>query len=183
MKHYDTIFLDRDGTLNPDPGYIRSLEQFRFFDFTLPALESLSTAGYQFCIVTNQSGIGRGLIEPEALEAIHQFIREAFRKRNISLLDIYYCPDHPDRATDFRKPGTEMFLQAAAEHGLDLTKSLMIGDAASDMEAGVNLKMDTMLVLTGKGRQTKLELKKQFQPTYIVEDLGVGAQVLLGEVE
>ena len=70
MKKYDTIFLDRDGTLNPDPGYINALDQFAFYDFTLQALKNLSEDGNRFCIVTNQSGIGRGKIKIDHLSEI-----------------------------------------------------------------------------------------------------------------
>jgi len=72
MKKYDTIFLDRDGTLNPDPGYINSLEQFSFFPFTMDALKLMKSIGNNFCIITNQSGIARGIIEPEELNKIHR---------------------------------------------------------------------------------------------------------------
>lgn len=181
MKRYDTIFLDRDGTLNPDPGYIQSLDQFQFFDFTLPALETLAEAGFRFCIVTNQSGIGRGLIKQESLDAIHQFIREEFLRQGINLLNIYYCPDHPERACESRKPGAKMFLQAARDYAIDLENCLMIGDAGSDIEAGVNLNMDTMLVLTGKGRQTLVDLKNRSRPTFIAENLLAGAEIILRE--
>ena len=65
MRKYNTIFLDRDGTLNPDPGYISSLDQFEFYDFTIPVLQRLAYSGYRFCIVTNQSGVSRGLIDQD----------------------------------------------------------------------------------------------------------------------
>ena len=88
MKKYDCIFLDRDGTLNPDPGYISSLNDFIFYDFTLPALKQLAKAGNRFCIITNQSGISRGLIQQEHLQEIHDFITMEFEKNNIeSIID------------------------------------------------------------------------------------------------
>jgi D,D-heptose 1,7-bisphosphate phosphatase len=178
IKTYDTIFLDRDGTLNPDPGYIRSLDQFTFFDFTLPALELLAEQGNRFCIVTNQSGVGRGLIHERDLAEIHDYIRDVFQEHHIPLLAIYYCPDHPEQATSRRKPGDGMFREAAEEHGIHLERCLMIGDAGSDILAGQNLGMDTMLVLTGGGRTTLGQLSRS--PTYIAENLWDGAQQLLG---
>jgi len=177
---YDTIFLDRDGTLNPDPGYIDSLEHYQFYDFTLKALQLLARHGYRFCIVTNQSGVGRGLIKPEKLAEIHHFIEKTFNDHGIPLLGIYQCTDHPQEASEHRKPGSGMFLEAAADHGIILPASLMIGDAVSDMEAGVKLGMDTMLVLTGKGKETDTLLKDQFYPTYVVENLLTGARQLTG---
>jgi D,D-heptose 1,7-bisphosphate phosphatase len=179
MKKYDTIFLDRDGTLNPDPGYINALDQFAFYDFTLQALKNLSEDGNRFCIVTNQSGIGRGKIKIDHLSEIHNYILNQFYENGIELLGIYYCPDHPDQATQFRKPGTKMFNQASEDHQIDLQRSIMIGDALSDLEAGVNLTMDTMLVLTGRGKDTQQNLGP-ISPTYIVQDLMDGANKLIG---
>ena len=94
MKKYNCIFLDRDGTLNPDPGYISSINDFSFFHFTIPALSKLASKGNRFCIVTNQSGISRGLIKPDDLEEIHRYIKKIFKDNSISLLDIYVCIDH-----------------------------------------------------------------------------------------
>ena len=179
MKKYDTIFLDRDGTLNPDPGYINVLDQFTFYDFTLQALKNLSEDGNRFCIVTNQSGIDRGKIKIDNLSEIHNYIMNQFYENGIELLGIYYCPDHPDQATQYRKPGPKMFNQASEDHQIDLQRSIMIGDALSDLEAGVNLRMDTMLVLTGRGKDTQQNLGS-ISPTYIVQDLMDGANKLIG---
>lgn len=183
MKKYDTLFLDRDGTLNPDPGYIRELEQFAFYNYTLTALKILSQAGFRLCIVTNQSGIGRGLIDPQKLQEIHEYIIDEFHKNDINLLGIYQCPDHPEKPTKFRKPGPGMFHQAAREHGITIEKSLMIGDAVSDIEAGVNLNMDTMLVLTGKGKVALKTMDRnnnpRVKPTYVADNILAGAELLI----
>ena len=175
MKKYDCIFLDRDGTLNPDPGYISSLNDFIFFDFTLPALKQLAEAGNRFCIITNQSGISRGLIQQDSLQEIHDFITLEFEKKNIPLLGIYVCPDHPEQATERRKPGPGMFLEAELDHDLNLMDCIMIGDSAADMEAGEMLGLDTMLVLTGRGNETIEFLPEYEMPTFIANDLKEGA--------
>ena len=180
MNKYDTIFLDRDGTLNFDPGYINSLEQYDFFDFTLHALKQLGDAGNRFCIITNQSGIARGIVDTDALSEIHQYILNQFYENGLDLLGIYYCPDHPNDATENRKPGTGMFQQAVHDHGINLGKSIMIGDAVSDIEAGINSGMETMLVLTGKGKASQAKLR-DWSPTFIVENLLEGAQKILGD--
>ncbi len=179
MIKYDTIFLDRDGTLNFDPGYISSLDQFEFYDFSIPALKLLSDHGNRFCMVTNQSGVSRGLIVESDLNKIHDYIRNQFAENDIRLLDIYFCPDHPDNATDRRKPGIGMFIEAAEEHAIDLRESIMIGDGIADISAGNELGMDTMLVLTGRGNQTKLNLPNSIKPTYIVKNIFYGAQLIL----
>ena len=108
MKQYDTIFLDRDGTLNPDPGYINSVDQFTFYDYTMDALKQLSNSGNRFCIITNQSGIARGIVTLDALAEIHDYVLNAFHENELELLGIYFCPDHPDEATENRKPGIEI---------------------------------------------------------------------------
>jgi histidinol-phosphate phosphatase family protein len=179
MKKYDTIFLDRDGTLNFDPGYISNLNQFELFDFCIPALKLLSDHGNRFCIVTNQSGVSRGLIQENDLQEIHDHINKQFEKNYINLLDIYVCYDHPDSASDRRKPGVGMFLEAAEDHEIDLQMSLMIGDDIADVLAAKQLGMDSMLVLTGRGHRTRKKLDSGEQPTYIVQNLLSGAQTLL----
>ena len=177
MKKYDTIFLDRDGTLNPDPGYISSLKDFEFYDFTIDALKKMSVLSSSFCIITNQSGLARGKIKLDELSEIHNFILNEFYQNQLNLLGIYYCSDHPDNPTDNRKPGSGMFQAAAADHNINLTNSIMIGDAVSDIEAGLNLNMDTMLVLTGRGNDSSVNLK-DLKPKYIVDDLMAGATLL-----
>ena len=90
MLKYNCIFLDRDGTLNPDSGYINSITNFKFFDFTISSLKQIAEIGNRFCIVTNQSGLSRGLIQKEALLEIHDFISRKFQKNSIPLLGIYF---------------------------------------------------------------------------------------------
>ena len=178
MKSYDCIFLDRDGTLNYDPGYISCLEDFNFFDFTIDTLEKLSKFGHRFCIVTNQSGVDRGIIRYESLREIHDFIKSEFKRNRISLLDIYYCTDHPSKKSTRRKPDSGMFLEAQKNYNLDLNNCLMIGDSVDDMLAGQNIPMDTMLVLTGRGKETMDLLKNKVQPTYTVENLSNSLSLL-----
>ena len=178
MRIYNTIFLDRDGTLNPDPGYISSLDQFEFYDFTIPALQRLAHSGNRFCIVTNQSGVSRGLIDQDDLNKIHDYIKNEFFKYSIPLLDIYICTDHPENTSNRRKPGPEMFLEAANDHSIDLNESLMIGDSVYDIKSGKNLGMDTVLVLTGRGKDTIKE-SPDVEPTLTVNDLQGAADWIL----
>ena len=179
MNKYDTIFLDRDGTLNPDSGYINSLDQFRFYDFTIPALKKMSEYCAGFCIITNQSGVSRGLINPLDLDKIHDYVKNQFIQNSIPLLEIYIAIDHPDNATDMRKPGDGMFLKASRDHLIELHNSLMIGDSISDIQAGKNLGMDTILVLTGRGTKTLKEYPN-INPNAVVKDLSEAADWILG---
>ena len=96
MKKYDTIFLDRDGTLNPDPGYISSIQDFKFFDFTLTALKELKDICKRFCIISNQSGIGRGLIDIKDLSEIHSYILNFFHENRITFFIFAECRCYPE---------------------------------------------------------------------------------------
>tara|TARA_B100001559_G_scaffold157019_1_gene131597 strand:+ start:276 stop:818 length:543 start_codon:yes stop_codon:yes gene_type:complete len=178
MKNYDCIFLDRDGTINFDSGYIGSIYDFHLFDFAIPALKKMAKSGNRFCIITNQSGVSRGLIKKKKLNTIHNFIKEKFKKNQIPLLNIYSCFDHPDNPSERRKPGPGMFFEAKNDFNLDLTNCLMIGDSYIDIKAGLTLEMDTMLVLTGNGENAVRCLAEDEVPTYIVKDLDRGAKKL-----
>tara|TARA_B100000073_G_scaffold347476_1_gene361955 strand:+ start:2449 stop:2991 length:543 start_codon:yes stop_codon:yes gene_type:complete len=169
MKKYDTIFLDRDGTLNPDPGYISSIQDFKFFDFTLTALKELKDICKRFCIISNQSGIGRGLIDIKDLSEIHSYILNFFHENSLNLVGIYFCPDHPSNPSKNRKPGTGMFDQASKDHGISLQESLMIGDNVCDIEAAIGCKMDSVLVLTGKGKAASKN--SNISPMFIEKNL------------
>ena len=178
MKKYDCIFLDRDGTLNPDPGYISNISDFKFYSFTIPALKIMSKTNNKFCIITNQSGVSRGLISIDNLLIINSFIKKTFSKHRISLIDIYMCFDHPDNASERRKPGKGMFLEAKKEHDLNLSNCLMVGDSIMDMEAGLNLGMETMLVLTGKGQDTYKDLGRSKLISYVAKNIYEGFEKL-----
>ncbi|MEE8340731.1 MAG: HAD-IIIA family hydrolase [Candidatus Neomarinimicrobiota bacterium] len=179
MIKYDAIFLDRDGTLNFDPGYVQNVDQFNFYDFAIPALKILSQHGNIFCIISNQSGVSRGLIDINDLHTLNAHIRQKFIDDQLNLLDIYYCTDHPDQATDRRKPGTGMFLEAAEDHDIELKRCLMIGDSERDLIPAHALGMDTMLVLTGNGHLTIETIDPADEPTFVVENILEGAKMLV----
>lgn len=153
-----TVFLDRDGTLNPDPGYISSPEQFELFPGVAAALARLTRAGARLVVVTNQSGIGRGLLAPADLEAIHAKLRRLLLEAGASLDAIYVCPHHPDERCRCRKPETGMVDQAVGELGIDLSRSYLIGDHAKDMELAKRVGVKRVWVTTsdhGVGAQTE----------------------------
>ena len=178
MIKYDCIFFDRDGTINYDPGYISKLKNFKFFDFVIEAMVLLSNVSDKFIMVTNQSGVSRGLIDEADLLEINDFIASELTKNNIPLIKIYYCTDHPDFASERRKPGTGMFLEASKDFNINLGKCLMIGDSVSDIEPAITLKMDSMLVLTGNGESHQHNLIDSKKPKYITENILTGARLL-----
>ena len=178
-KKYDCIFLDRDGTINIDPGYISDVKNFKFYDYAFDALNVLSKISKKFIIITNQSGVSRGLIKNNKLIEINKFIYKNFSENNINLLNIYFCTDHPKKSTARRKPGVGMFLEASNDFSVELSYCLMIGDALSDILPAVTLGMDSMLVLSGRGKTFIESFDEGFKPSYIAENLLVGARKLV----
>ena len=182
MKIYDCIFLDRDGTINFDPGYIKSLDQFKLYSCTIDALRKLSRITKSFCIVSNQSGVSRGIINIDELNKIHDHIKLTFKKNNINLLDILIATDHPNKLTsNRRKPGIGMFIEAKGAYKLKLKNSLMIGDSHTDIEPGRVIGMESMLVLSGIGNLSLKKFKNNLWPNYIVNNLSEGADLLCKE--
>ena len=179
MLKYDCIFIDRDGTVNYDPGYISNLKDFKFFDFSISALDLLTSITNKFIVITNQSGISKGLIKENDLIEINNYIIDECANNNIPLLKIYYCIDHPDRASARRKPGVGMFLEAAKEFNLDLSNCLMIGDSISDIQPANNLGMESMLVLTGNGNNHQNRFSNNDSPNYCAKNILEGAKLLV----
>ena len=177
MKKYDCIFLDRDGTLNPDSGYINNFSDFNFYSFTIPALKLMSKIN-KFCIVTNQSGVERGLVSVENLSTVNKFIIKEFSNHKIPLIDILMCYDHPDNASDRRKPGPGMFQEAKTKYNLRLSNCLMVGDSIVDIQAGKDLGMETMLVLTGQGQKTLDIIGNPKMVSYVASNIYEGFKLI-----
>lgn len=149
------VFLDRDGTLMDDTGYVGDPAHVRVFDGVPEALARLKAAGFKTIIVTNQSGIPRGYFTEADFHAVQARFETLIGP---GLIDaVYYCAEHPDRATERRKPGPGMLLEGARDHGIDLTRSWMIGDRAGDLDAGVRAGARSILVRTGEGSSAKVD--------------------------
>ena len=140
------ILLDRDGTLIEDHGYLANPDQIVWKDGAMEALRRLSAAGYRLILVSNQSGIGRGYFTPQDMALVNDRLVADLAKAGLSLDGIYTCPHGPDEGCACRKPQTGLLLQAAADHGLDLSKSWLVGDKCSDILAGRMANMRTALV-------------------------------------
>lgn len=150
------VFFDRDGTLNHDPGYLHQPEHFSWIDGAPPAIRALNDAGYLVLVVTNQSAVARGICAERDVRHLHAFMQEDLAARGGRIDAFYYSPFHPDgtvapynRISPCRKPGTAMIDRAVGEWGVDRSASFMMGDRASDIEAGAHAGLTTIGVQTG----------------------------------
>lgn len=157
------IILDRDGVINHYDGhYICSVEEWRPLPGSIEAIGRLCRAGYRVAIATNQSGIGRGLYDRDALDAMHQRLRELVAGAGGRIEHIAYCPHHPDAGCSCRKPEPGLLHEIRNALGLEtLAGSLMAGDSRKDLEAGISAGCRPWLVRTGNGRDTEHHLRSQ----------------------
>lgn len=152
-----TIFLDRDGTTNSDTGYIKTPDELQIFPGAVEAVARLKRAGARVVMITNQSGVARGLFSLETLGAIHAKLRAAFEAGGAPLDGLYYCPHHPDDHCACRKPGTAMVERAVADLGLDLSRAYVVGDQRRDIELARRIGAKGILVTTGPTSAQALE--------------------------
>ncbi|WP_051328379.1 D-glycero-beta-D-manno-heptose 1,7-bisphosphate 7-phosphatase [Desulfatirhabdium butyrativorans] len=156
------VFLDRDGVINHDSAdYIKSLDEFVPIEGSYEAIARLNRAGRMVIVITNQSAIGRGIIDGSTLERIHERLAEEVGAAGGHITDILFCPHRPDEKCSCRKPEPGMLFEAAARHGIDLSRSVMVGDSAKDIECGIRAGCKTVLVLSGNGRQALESLKNR----------------------
>ena len=147
------IFLDRDGTLNEPVGFVNHASLFRLFPWTVDAIRLINREGYLAVVVTNQSGVARGLYTEELLSEVHEEFEKTLAGAGAHLDGIYYCPHGPiGSACDCRKPKPGMLHRAEKDLGVDLSRSVVVGDSYSDLELGWNVGARSALVLTGFGR-------------------------------
>ena len=158
MRARPAVFLDRDGVLIEDSHYLGSPDRVRLIRGSAEAVAALNRAGWPVVVVTNQSGVARGLFPPEAVDAVHDRLAELLRGFDARIDAFYACPHHPEAEVtayrvecDCRKPRPGMLRAAAAELGLDLARSWVVGDRVSDLEAGAAVGARTVLVRTGYG--------------------------------
>lgn len=131
------VFLDRDGTVIRDMVYLNDPNQIYFFDESYAALSMLHNAGYLLILVTNQSGVARGLVQIENLHKINEIVVDTYAKHNIPIAAVYYCPHPVDGGCSCRKPKPGMLLDAAKKFDIDLKNSWMVGDRLTDVDAGL----------------------------------------------
>lgn len=169
MSLQPAIFLDRDGTLMEEVGYCADPAQVRVYPGVPEALQSLHDAGYLLILITNQSGIGRGYFTDADYHAVQAEFERQIQPARLDAA--YYCPDVTPSAC--RKPSPGMLLKAAREHSIDLARSYMVGDKASDIEAGRAAGCRTILVQTGYGRE-----QAGVPSTFIAKDLSEAVRLV-----
>jgi D-glycero-D-manno-heptose 1,7-bisphosphate phosphatase len=153
------VFLDRDGTVNEEVGYVNHLSRFRVFPWAARAVRSLNDAGFRVVLFTNQSGIARGHFPESLVGEVHEVLARELAHEGARLDGVYYCPHHPDGKVDryrqvceCRKPRPGMLLRAARELNLDLARSIGVGDKYLDIQTAQAAAARGVLVLSGYGR-------------------------------
>ena len=180
------IFLDRDGTLIEDVDYLQHADQMRVLPGVPEALRALQSAGYALVIITNQSGVARGLLTEETLAELHQELVYRLGEQGVTVDGIYYCPHHPEHGSaeyrvdcECRKPGTALLEQAGQDIGLDLGASWAVGDKLSDLAGAVRLGCRAVLVRTGYGADHEGLLGSTDFQALVADDLAEAAHLIL----
>jgi D-glycero-D-manno-heptose 1,7-bisphosphate phosphatase len=185
------VFLDRDGTINVDVDFLRTPDQFRLIVGAAEAIRELNRRGVVTCVVTNQSGIARGLLSEADLGPIHETMRRALDGAGAHVDRIEYCPHHPDEgvppynvACGCRKPRPGMLTAAADALDIDLARSYMVGDRIGDIEAGHTAGARTVLVLTGNGMNAMEECRRAgVTPDAIAPSLREAVEIIVRWME
>ncbi len=159
------VFIDRDGTIIEDKGYVYKIKDFRLLPNTVRGLKLLQ--GYALFIVTNQSGIGRKIYSKEDLNEFNNYLLKKLKKNNIKIKKVYYCVHKPEDNCKCRKPNIKFLKDAEKEFGINLKKSFVIGDMKSDFEMGKRACCKTIHVLSGHG----IKFKDEVKPNYFAKDL------------
>lgn len=149
MEAKKLLLIDRDGTINrrpPHGGYLTRWEDFMWLEDNVEAMLQLAAAGFRFVVISNQAGIGRGIVDLQTVEDINRKMVAGVRERGIEILDVYICPHHPDDHCDCRKPAPWMSLRASREHRFQISRTIYIGDDPRDAVAAHNAGCPSILV-------------------------------------
>ncbi len=170
------VFLDRDGTINEDWGYTHESQELHLIEGAAEAIRTLNEHSIPVSVITNQSGVARGLFSESQVGVFHEALNNRLLQYGAHIDHFYYCPHHPDfkkdgENCDCRKPLPGMLHRAAQEQNLDLTKCVVVGDTARDIGAAHAAGSSSVLVLTGKGSEERSTWKEDFQPTHVTPNL------------
>ena len=186
------VFLDRDGTLNEEAGYLNHVDRLRLIEGAPQAVALLNRHGLKTIVVSNQSGVARAYFPEELLERIHEKLRMLLEERGARLDAIYYCPHHPSvgdppyrQDCECRKPKLGMIRKAETEFSVDPRRSYMVGDKLSDVQFGKNAGCRTILVLTGygKGEWEYNRGRIDVAPDYVAPDILDAARWIVNDLK
>ncbi len=141
------IFLDRDGVINHDYGYVHEIEKFEFVDGVFDACKYFISLGYEIIIITNQSGIGRGYYTQGDFLNLTDWMINEFNKNGVEILKVYFCPHSPTQECDCRKPKIGMITQSLNDFSIDLQNSWLIGDKISDIQTAINANIPNRILI------------------------------------
>jgi D-glycero-D-manno-heptose 1,7-bisphosphate phosphatase len=178
---YPAVFLDRDGVIIKNRStYVRTWDDVEILPDVLPALAQMATHPYKIVVITNQSVVGRGMISLTAAEKINQRLTDEIKKTGGQIDGVFMCPHKPDDNCECRKPRPGLIFQAAHTLALDLKRSILIGDALTDLQAGMNAGVGKLaLVLTGRGlRQAQSLEVQQMKPFPVFDNLAQALDAL-----
>lgn len=175
------VFLDRDGVLNQNRAdYVRTWQQVEFLPGVFAAMQRLAASSFVVVVVTNQSAVGRGLMTVPALAAINQGIVREVGQAGGRIDAVYACPHRPDQGCPCRKPQPGMLLQAARDLDIDLERSFLVGDAVSDVQAGLAAGCQPIMVRTGRGTKQTAQLAVDgLSSVPVVDDLGAAVNWIM----
>jgi D,D-heptose 1,7-bisphosphate phosphatase len=184
------VFLDRDGTVLEEANYLDSFDRLVYLPYSVDAVRLLNRAGFAVVIVTNQSGIGRGMYKEQFVLDTHQKIEQRFADGGARIDGFYYCPHHPEavvskykQTCDCRKPAPGMLRQAAADLDLDLSQSFMVGDRWSDIGVANAVGARGILVRTGYGKVAEAAPKPNVRPDLVTDNLMSAVSWILREAK
>lgn len=182
---HPAVFLDRDGTIAEEVGYVNHVSRFRMFPSAPAAIRKLNDRGLPVFVVTNQSGVGRGYYPESLIHDVHSLMVEQLTAEGAHVDGLYYCPHEPGDSCACRKPGTGMLERASAEHGIDLLRSFVVGDRHNDIALAHRAGSRGILVRTGYGEGELLwhVSKWASQPDFIAADLSGAVDWILEQPE
>lgn len=184
------VFLDRDGTIVEETGYLERLERLRFFPFATDAIRLLNQAGFAVVVVTNQAGIARGIVKASFIPEVSRVIAERVARGGGRIDGFYHCPHHPDGIVEglrirceCRKPAPGLLKQAAADLGLDLGRSFVVGDRWHDLQAGAAVGARGILVRTGYGASVEQAPPAGLAGYGVADNLAGAVAWILGQAD
>ena len=172
-KDNKAIFMDRDGTVSEEIGYMYHAGLYKPFPWTGEAVRRINDSGFKAILITNQAGVERGYFPESTVHEVHGILDAELSRWSAHLDAIYFCPHHPDTQCDCRKPKPGMILRASREMNIELAESFMIGDRFVDVEAAHNAGVKAVLLRSGDGlsKMEKFGKTSAYQPHFVADNL------------